>query len=91
MTSAQRLDRLERIVKLMICAGLRGREHMRELDQKFETLADAQITNEDLFRRNNEEFGRRFTALSSEQAQTGRELKELIAIVRQGRTGETFN
>jgi len=64
---------------------------MRELDQKFETLADAQITNEDLFRRNNEEFGRRFTALSSEQAQTGRELKELIAIVRQGRTGETFN
>ena len=91
MTSEQRLDRLERIVKLMIRAGLRGREHMRELDQKFEILADAQIRNEDLFRRNNEEFDRRFAALSSEQAQTGRELKELIAIVRQGRTGETFN
>ncbi len=46
MTSEQRLDRLERIAKLMASAGLRARkefrEHLREHDEQIVMLMNAQ-------------------------------------------------
>ena len=48
MTSEQRLDRLERIAKLFVRAGIRYRRNLRELDEKFGILLDAQIRNEDV-------------------------------------------
>lgn len=47
MTHEQRLDRLERIAKLFVKAGLRARANMRRLDEKMGILIDAQIKSED--------------------------------------------
>ena len=51
MTPEQKLDRLERIVKLFVKAGLRARREMRDLDQKISIIVDAQIANEERFAR----------------------------------------
>ena len=47
MTSEQRLDRIERIAKLFVTAGLRMRHNLRELDDKISILISAQIRSED--------------------------------------------
>ncbi|SRR6266545_3375195 len=47
MTHEQGLDRLERIAKLFVRAGLRARRNMRDLDEKIGILIDAQIRSED--------------------------------------------
>lgn len=47
MTQEQRLDRLERIAKLFIKAGIRARRNIRQLDEKIGMLIDAQIKTED--------------------------------------------
>jgi hypothetical protein len=82
MTPAQRLDRLERIAKLMVKAGLRARRHSREQDAKIEVLIDAQIQNE-------ERFGRLSEAqitLAEAQAHTDQRLDALIDIIRPQKT-----
>ncbi len=50
MTSEQRLDRIERIAKLFVTAGLRARRNMRELDEKIGILINLQIQNEERFK-----------------------------------------
>ena len=56
MTDEQRLDRLERIVKLMIKAGLRARQEARarsrEQDEKINILIDIHMRNEEMFAKN---------------------------------------
>ena len=47
MTDEQRLDRLERIVRLMIKAGLRARKQAREQNEKINILIDSQIRYEE--------------------------------------------
>jgi len=74
MTSEQRLDRLERIAKLMVRAGLRARGQMREQDEKIRIIIDAQIKNEE-----------RFAKLTESQTHTDRRLDALIDIIRNGR------
>ncbi len=56
MTPEQRLDRLERIAKLFVRAGLRARRNMCELDEKMNILIDAQIQNKERFAK----FDKRF-------------------------------
>jgi hypothetical protein len=51
MTSEQKLDRLERIARLFIRAGLRMRVNLRELDEKIGVLVNYQIQNEERFAR----------------------------------------
>src|SRR6266536_403511 len=69
-----RLSRLERIVKLIIKAGLRGRKEGRERDESFargmEALRESQ------------------QALSDSQAHSDRRLDALIDIVREQRNGK---
>jgi hypothetical protein len=43
MTDEQRLDRMERIVKLMIKAGLRAPRQAREQNYKIDILIETQI------------------------------------------------
>ena len=76
MTSEQRLDRLERIAKLIVRAGLRERRRILEQDGKIDIIIDAQIKNEE-----------RFAKLAEAQAHSDRRLDALIDIVRQGRNG----
>ena len=87
MTPEARLDRLERIAKLFVTAGLRARRNMRHLDEKLTILVDAQITNEGRFAAVVESNEKRFAALAEAQIQTDRRLNVLIDIV-QGRNGK---
>jgi hypothetical protein len=56
MTSEQRLDRIERILKLIVNAGLRARRDVREQDEKINIIVDYQIETEERFRQNQEMF-----------------------------------
>ena len=49
MTPEARLDRLERIAKLFVRAGYRGRRELRDHDKKISHLVDLQIHNEEKF------------------------------------------
>jgi hypothetical protein len=49
MTHEERLDRLERIARLTVRAGLRARREMRQQDDKITIMIDAQIKNEERF------------------------------------------
>ena len=51
MTNEQRLERIERIGKLFVRAGLRERRSRRELDEKIDIIINSQIANEERFAR----------------------------------------
>ncbi|MBA3514993.1 MAG: hypothetical protein H0T77_11520 [Pyrinomonadaceae bacterium] len=94
MTPEQRFDRLERIVKLMVKAGLRARSQMREQGERINVIIDFQMQNEEKFGRNEERFARneeRIAKLVEAQVHTDRRLDALIDIVRKGRNGRTSN
>jgi D-serine deaminase-like pyridoxal phosphate-dependent protein len=74
----ERLDRLERIAKLLVRAGLRARREMRQQDDKITIMIDAQIKNE-----------ARFAELAESQKHTDRRLDALIDIVKEGRNGKS--
>ena len=85
MTHEERLDRLERIARLMVRAGLRARREMRQQDDKITIMIDAQIKNEDRFAK----LAQAQTELSESQAHTDRRLDALIDIIREGRNGKS--
>lgn len=74
----ERLDRLERIAKLLVRAGLRARRELRQQDDKITIMIDAQIKNEE-----------RFAELAESQKQTNRSLDALIDIVKEARNGKS--
>lgn len=57
MTHEQRLDRLERIVKLFVKAGLRARSEGREQRERIKMLINRQIRNDDKFAAHEEKLG----------------------------------
>ena len=85
MTNDERVDRLERIAKLLVRAGLRARREMRRQDDKITIMIDAQIKNEERFAK----LAQVQTELAESQAHTDRRLNALIEIVRQGRNGKS--
>lgn len=70
-----RVSRLERVVKLMIKAGLRTRAQMRERDESFERRMEALRESQ--------------AALSESQAHSDKRLDALIDIVREQRNGKS--
>ena len=74
----ERLDRLERIAKLLVRAGLRARRELRQQDDKITIMIDAQIKNEE-----------RFAELAGALKHSDRKLDALIDIVREGRNGKS--
>ncbi len=78
----KRTTRLERIVKLMISAGRRTRQHVREMDERFEQrfakLTDALTTLAEVQ-----------TRTEASIAHTDRRLDALIDIVREGRNAKS--
>ena len=85
MTPEQRLDRLERIVKLFARAGQRAR---RQMDEKINILIDAQIKNEERFAQLAEQSAQtdeRFAQLVESQAHSDRRLDALIDIIHKER------
>ncbi len=81
----ERLDRLERIAKLLVRAGLRARRELRQQDDKITIMIDAQIKNEERFAKLTEAQ----TELAESQAHADRRLDALIDIVREGRNGKS--
>ena len=81
----ERLDRLERIAKLLVRAGLRARREMRQQDDKITIMIDAQIKNEERFAK----LAQAQTELAESQTHTDRRLAALIDIVKQGRNGKS--
>ena len=80
----ERLDRLERIAKLLVRAGLRARRELRQQDDKITIMIDAQIKNEERFAK----LAQAQTELAESQAHTDRRLDALIDIVKEGRNGK---
>ncbi len=78
MTPEQRFDRIERIVKLMVKAGLRARSQMRDQGEKINIIIGLQLQNEE-----------RFTRLADAQSHSNRRLDALIDVVRRDRNGKT--
>ncbi len=92
MTPEQRLDRLERIAKLFVNAGLRARRDVRGHDYKINHLVDLQIQNEERFAKLAESHANLAASqanLAESQANTNRRLDALIDIVRDGRNGDS--
>jgi hypothetical protein len=90
MGSEQRLDRIERILKLMVSAGLRARRSGREQDDKINVIVDYQIKNEERFQQNEQRFAllaEAQTRLADSQTHSDQKLAALIDIVRKGRHG----
>lgn len=85
MTNDERVDRLERIAKLLVRAGLRARREMRRQDDKITIMIDAQIKNEERFAK----LVQAQTELAESQAHTDRRLDALIDIVKEGRNGKS--
>jgi hypothetical protein len=56
MTPEAKLDRLERITKLIIRAGVRYRRDLRELGDKLNIIVNAQMKSDERFARNEAAF-----------------------------------
>ena len=84
MTAEEKLDRLERIARLLVRAGLRARREMRQQDDKITIMIDAQIKNEERFAK----LAQAQTELAESQANTDRRLDALVDIVKEGRNGK---
>ncbi|HKZ78101.1 MAG TPA: hypothetical protein VJ124_07225 [Pyrinomonadaceae bacterium] len=85
MTTEERLDRLERIARLMVRAGLRARRQMRDQDEKINIMIESQMKNEERFAR----LAESQLQLAESQAHTDRRLDALIDIIREGRNGKS--
>jgi len=85
MTPEERLDRLERIAKQLVRAGLRARRQARQQDDKITIMIDAQIKNEERFQK----LADAQIELAESQAHTDRRLDALIDIVKNGRNGKS--
>ncbi len=81
----ERLDRLERIAKLLVRAGLRARRELRQQDDKITIMMDAQIKNEERFAK----LAQAQTELAESQADTGHRLDALIEILKESRNGKS--
>jgi beta-glucosidase-like glycosyl hydrolase len=79
MTEEQRLDRLERIVKLMIKAGLRARRQGREQDEKINILIDMHLKNEEMFAKNFSNYEARLAKNEETAAKNEKRLATLSA------------
>jgi uncharacterized protein YceH (UPF0502 family) len=92
MTSEERLDRLERIAKLFVRAGLRERRYRSEQAGKVNIIINAQIENEERFAKlaqSHNELAQSVNELARAQTQTENRLDSLIDIIKRDRNGNS--
>jgi hypothetical protein len=101
MTPEQRLERLERVAKLFVAAGLRARKQSREQAEKINILIHSQIETGDVVRKTSEQLrqtdeqlrslGSRheqeMAELRNSQKLTDQALRAFIDSLRKGRNG----
>ena len=83
----QRTGRLERVVKLMVRAGLRARRDAADQDARITTLVDSQFRTEEISRRNSEDIA----ALVTTTERNSQSISALAEIVRQMATRHNGN
>ena len=88
MTPEQRLNRLERVVKLMINAGLRARKQSRDQDDKINILIHSQMETSDQISRMGARTEEAIAGLVAGQAKTEAAITGLAA--GQARTDEAL-
>lgn len=76
MTSEQRLDRLERIARLFVRAGLRARRTMKEQSAKINIIIDNQIEHDDRFAKMSQSIERSHNELSQSIERSHSELSQ---------------
>lgn len=98
MTPEQRLNRLERVVKLMINAGLRARKQSREQSEKINILIHSQMELGEYLKglaaaqaASHVETKEELKSLAVGQAKTDEALRRFINSLRRGRNGKTHN
>ena len=103
MTSEQRFERLERIAKLFVRAGLRARRNIKEQAEKIDIIINNQIEHDERFaglnqsleRSHNElteshtQLSHSMSDLAKAQVHTNQRLDSLIEIVRRDRNGHS--
>ena len=92
MTTEQSLERIERIAKLFVRAGLRERRNRRDLDDKINIIVNYQIHNEERFAKNEERFAKlteTVSQLAEGQTRTDRRLISLIELIERDRNGKS--
>jgi hypothetical protein len=77
MTPDQRLDRLERVAKLFVAAGLRAREQSREQNYKINVSMHDQ--NKEQWRVESHELNEKINILTHSQMDTDEQIKALAA------------
>jgi hypothetical protein len=76
MNNERRFDRMERLLRLLIRAGKRGRTRLNDLDERIGKLIDAQIKTEDQLHSMNEQS----IAMRDEHDKRSREVFELFRL-----------
>ena len=83
MNNERRFDRMERLLRLLIRAGKRGRTRLNDLDEKIGMLIDAQIKTEDQLHSMNEQsiaMREESRAMRDEHYKRSREVFELFRL-----------
>ena len=78
MTSEQRLDRLERIAKLFVRAGLRARQNAKAQDEKINIIINNQIEYDERFAGLNQSLERSHNELSQSLERSHNELSQSL-------------
>jgi len=83
MNNERRFDRMERLLRLLIRAGKRGRTRLNDLDERIGMLIDAQIKTEDQLHSMNEQSiatREESRAMRDEHYKRSREVFELFRL-----------
>jgi hypothetical protein len=86
MTTEQRLERIERIAKLFVRAGLRERRNRQYLDEKINIIVNYQIQNEERFAKNEERFAKNEDRFAENEDRFAR-LTETVNQLAEAQTG----
>ena len=78
MTSEQRLDRLERIAKLFVSAGLRARRNMKDQAEKIDIIINNQIEHDERLAALNQSIEQSSRQLNQSIEQSSRQLNQSI-------------
>jgi hypothetical protein len=85
-TSEQRLDRLERIAKLFVSAGLRARRNMKDPEEKINTILNSQREHDERFAGLNQSFERSQRELNQSIERSHSELSQPLNELAQVQT-----
>src|SRR5690349_8435859 len=79
MTPEQRLDRLERVAKLFVAAGLRAREQSRQQSEKINILIHMHMQHEEQNRAESHGLNEKMNILVNTQMETSEQIRALAA------------